>query len=50
MPSTHELLVLLIAVFAVWFLLKMVRVAVKLILFVIMLLIVGGVLWHVFLR
>ncbi|MGN6184216.1 MAG: hypothetical protein ACTHQM_11245 [Thermoanaerobaculia bacterium] len=48
MPSTHELLILLIAIFALWFLLKMAKLAIKVILWVITLAIVAGVFWFLF--
>jgi hypothetical protein len=50
MPSTHELLILLIAIFVLWFLLKLARLAIRVILFIITLAIAGGVLWFVFMR
>ena len=45
MPSTHELLILLIAIFVLWFVLKLARLAIRVILFVITLAIVGGAAW-----
>lgn len=50
MPSTHELLILLIAIFALWFLLKVAKLAIKLILFVISIAVIAGVLWFLFAR
>jgi hypothetical protein len=50
MPSTHELLILFIAIFALWFVLKLARLAIRVILFIITLAIVGGVLWFGFMR
>lgn len=50
MPSTQELIVFLLAIFAIWFMLKMARLAIRLILFVITLAVVAGVLWLVFAR
>jgi hypothetical protein len=50
MPSTHELLILLIAIFVLWFVLKLARLAIRVILFFITLAIAGGVLWYVFMR
>ncbi len=50
MPSTHELLILLIAVFALWFLLKMVKLAIRVILFVITVAVLAGVVWFLFVR
>jgi hypothetical protein len=48
MPSTQELLILLVAIFVLWFLLKLARLAIRVILFIITLAIVGGVLWWFF--
>lgn len=50
MPSTHELLILLIAIFVLWFVLKLARLAIRVILFIITLAIAGGVLWFLFSR
>jgi hypothetical protein len=45
MPSIQELLILLIAIFVLWFVLKLARLAIRVILFIITLAIVGGVIW-----
>ena len=45
MPSTQELLILLVAIFVLWFLLKLARLAIRVILFFVTLAIVGGALW-----
>jgi hypothetical protein len=45
MPSTHELLILLIAIFVLWFVLKLARLAIRLILFIITVAIVAGAAW-----
>jgi hypothetical protein len=45
MPSIQELLILLIAIFVLWFILKLAHLAIRVILFVITLLIVAGALW-----
>ena len=45
MPSSQELIVFLVAIFAIWFLLKLARLAIKMILFVITLAVVAGLLW-----
>jgi hypothetical protein len=45
MPSTQELLILLIAIFVLWFVLKVARLAIRVILFILTLAIVGGVIW-----
>jgi hypothetical protein len=50
MPSTQELLILLVAIFVLWFVLKLARLAIRVILFIVTLAIVGGVLWHLFMR
>jgi hypothetical protein len=50
MPSTQELLILFLAIFVLWILLKVARLAIRVILFLITLAIVGGVLWYVFAR
>jgi hypothetical protein len=50
MPGTQELLVLVIAIFVLWFVLKLAKIAIRVILFLIMLAIVIGVLWHFFPR
>lgn len=50
MPSTQELLILLIAIFALWFVLKMARLAIKVIFFIVTIAVAGGVLWYMFMR
>ena len=50
MPSTQELLVLIVAIFVLWFVLKVAKLAIRVILFLVMLAIVIGVIWHFFLR
>jgi hypothetical protein len=50
MPSTEELLILLIAIVALWFVLKMAKLAIKLILFLISVAVIAGVLWFLFAR
>ncbi len=50
MPSLQELLGILIAIAVIWVLLKMAKVAIRLILFVIGLLLILGVLYYVFMR
>ena len=42
MPGANELLGLLVIIFVIWLVLKMMRVAIKLILFVIAIVIIGG--------
>jgi hypothetical protein len=50
MPSPAELLGILIVVLVIWVVLKVARVAIRLIFFVIGLVLVVGVLYYVFLR
>ena len=50
MPSTHELLILAIAIVAIWLALKVAKLVIRVILFVITLVIAGAVLWFVFVR
>jgi len=50
MPSTHELLILLVVIFAIWILLKVARLAIRVILFIITIAVVAGVLWLVLAR
>jgi hypothetical protein len=50
MPSLQELLGILIAIIVIWFILKMAKVAIKLIIFIIGLAIIAGALYFVFMR
>lgn len=50
MPSTHELLILLVAIFALWFVLKLARIAIRVIFLLISIAVLVGVLWFVFAR
>ena len=50
MPSAQELIGILIVVFVIWVFLKMAKVAIRLILFIIGLVLVIGVLYYVFVR
>ncbi len=50
MPSNHEFLVILIAIIVIWFVLKLARVAIRLILFVIAIVVIGSALYYVFMR
>lgn len=45
MPSTHELLILLIAIFVLWFVLKLARLAIRVILFIVMVAVAAGAFW-----
>ncbi len=50
MPSTQELLILIVAIFVLWIVLKVARVAIRLIFFFISVAILAGVLWYLFAR
>jgi hypothetical protein len=50
MPSMNELIGLLVAILVIWFVLKMAKVAIRLILFVIAVLLLAGALYYVFMR
>jgi hypothetical protein len=50
MPSMNELLGLLIAILVIWFVLKLAKVAIRMILFVIAVLLIAGALYYVFMR
>ena len=50
MPGLHELIGILVAVFAIWFVLKMAKVAIKVIFLVIALLVAAGVVYFLFMR
>ena len=50
MPGFQELLGILIVVIIIWFVLKMARVAIRLIVFLIGLMLLLGVLYYVFVR
>lgn len=50
MPSTHELLILLVAIFAIWLVLKLARIAIRVIFFFISIAVILAVLWFVFAR
>ena len=50
MPSTQELLILLVVIFAIWFVLKLARIAIRVIFLFIAIAVVVGVLWFVFAR
>jgi len=47
MPSTHELLILLVAIFAIWFVLKLARIAIRVIFLLISIAVLVGVVWFV---
>ena len=50
MPSTQELLTLVVAIFALWIVLKLAKIAIKVIFFIMTIAIIAGVLWFVFMR
>lgn len=50
MPGIHELVWILIVILVVWVLLKMAKVAIRLIFIVIALLVAGGVVYYLFMR
>jgi len=50
MPGINELLGILIAIIVIWVVLKLAKVAIRLILFVIGVLLIAGVLYYVFMR
>ncbi|MEA2165306.1 MAG: hypothetical protein QOK37_3433 [Thermoanaerobaculia bacterium] len=50
MPSMNELLGLLIAIVVIWFVLKLAKVAIRLIVSIIAVLLIAGALYYVFMR
>ena len=50
MPSMNELLGILLAIIVIWVVLKMAKVALRLIIFVIAVLLIAGALYYVFMR
>jgi hypothetical protein len=50
MPGTPELLILIVAIFVLWVVLKVARFAIRLIFFLVSLAILAGVLWYLFAR
>ena len=51
MPSTQELLILVVAIFALWIVLKVAKLAIKVIFFLLITIaVIAGVLWFVFVR
>jgi hypothetical protein len=50
MPTTAEIVGILVAIFAIWFVLKLARLAVRLIVFIIGLLLVLAAVYYVFMR
>jgi hypothetical protein len=50
MPSAPELLGILIAVLVIWFVLKLAKVAIRLILFIIAMVLIVGALYYVLVR
>ena len=50
MPSSQELLILVVAIFALWIVLKVAKLAIRLIFFILSVAILAGVLWYLFAR
>jgi hypothetical protein len=50
MPSINELLGILIAIIVIWVILKLAKVAIRLIFFVIAVLLIAGAIYYVFMR
>jgi hypothetical protein len=50
MPTTAEIVGILVAIFAIWFVLKLARLAVRLIVFIIGLLLLLAAVYYVFMR
>ncbi len=50
MPTTAEIVGILVAIFAIWFVLKLARLAVRLIVFIIGLLLILAAVYYVFMR
>ncbi len=50
MPSMNELLGILLAIIVIWVVLKLAKVALRLIIFVIAVLLIAGALYYVFMR
>jgi hypothetical protein len=50
MPGPHELIGILVAILVIWFVLKVAKVAIKIIFLVIALLVAGGVVYFLFMR
>ena len=50
MPGTHELIGILVAIFVIWLVLKVAKVAIKIIFLVIALLAAAGVIYFLFMR
>ena len=47
MPSTHELLILVVVIFALWFVLKLARIAIRVMFLLVSIAVLVGVLWFV---
>jgi hypothetical protein len=50
MPDSHEILILLVAIFAIWFVLKLAKLAIRVILFIIAAALLVGGFWLFFAR
>lgn len=50
MPAAQELIGILIAVFVIWVVLKMAKIAIKMIVFIIAILLIVGAMYYLFMR
>lgn len=50
MPSTHELLILIAAIVVLWIVVKVARIAIKMMFLFIAIVVFAGVIWFVFVR
>ena len=50
MPSTHELLILIAAILVLWIVVKVARIAIRMLFLFISVVVFAGVIWFVFLR
>jgi len=50
MPSTHELLILIAAILVLWIVVKVARIAIKMLFLFIAVVVFAGVIWFVFVR
>lgn len=50
MPGIQELLIFVVAIFALWIVLKVARIAIKLIFVFVSIAVLAGVLWYLFAR
>jgi hypothetical protein len=50
MPDSREILILLLAIFAIWFVLKLAKLAIRVTLFIVTVVVIAGVFWLFFAR